>query len=758
METKRCPRCHKLLRADAQICGTCGHNFAQVTYVKRKARTRPHPTIAMSDSSHPPASPHGAGHYSGLHPEDQPYLSSFLVAVRPDPEGPRPLMLPEADEHTLPAPEENAPVTPPGLPVAHPQRQVKKTVKLMASSTPLPLPSPQRGTSTSSSSPATRRQGQPAPHPRPEAYRPAARRKSQAQTHIVPILLIAACILFLLATSLLAFLLLNGKPVTPTHHTVLTAPHLQLSATNVDLKTASQGGISHQSLALTNSGEQLIAWQANSDSSWLSVVPTNGTLGGNTTTSLIVSVNRGALAPGSYTGHLAFERQGTHSPLENLTVTMGVKASPVSLLLSVASLSYYGSTTQNPAGQTITIQNKGTRSLDWSAAAATVNHSSWLAVSPSQGSLKANASQSVNVSIQSRGLAPGTYQGMINFKGGANPQVTVTLTVAAPGNLSVSPSSLALSAVAGQQAINQGLVVQNSGDQPLNWTAVATTASGGNWLSVTPAQGYLVAHVAANITVNANAAALSAGTYQGTLSFSYNAGPPMQVAISLTVSPLPVPGLSIQPATLNFSTIKGTNPQPQSFLITNSGTAPLDWAISEDTNAAKYIPLASTHATLSPGKSTTISVQPNLSQAGAGTIAAVLTVYDSDKGSQVTSQQVAITITILDQAQISVSVNSMGFDQSSDITRSTELLVVTNSGSAALNWSLAQSGQSQAPWLSVDNDLGALGPSEAALVNITCDSSQLSPGTYTATLEVSDTDSGTAVQPQYITVTLTVSS
>ena len=232
----------------------------------------------------------------------------------------------------------------------------------------------------------------------------------------------------------------------------------------------------------------------------------------------------------------------------------------------------------------------------------------------------------------------------------------------------------------------------------------------------------------------------------------------MQVAVSFTVSPPPVPGLRIQPAALNFSSIMGTNPPPQSFLITDSGTAPLDWAISEDANGTKYIPLTSTHATLAPGKSTTITVQPNVSQAGAGTIAAVLTVYDSGKGSQVPNQQVTVTMTILNQAQINLSVNNMSFNQSSQITKSTELLIITNSGSAVLNWALVQSGQSQAPWLSVDNDNGPLGPSEASLVNVTCDSSQLSPGTYTATLEVRDTNSGTPVQPQYITVTLTVSS
>ena len=232
----------------------------------------------------------------------------------------------------------------------------------------------------------------------------------------------------------------------------------------------------------------------------------------------------------------------------------------------------------------------------------------------------------------------------------------------------------------------------------------------------------------------------------------------MQVAVSFTVSPVPVPGIGIQPTTLNFNTIMGKNPQPQSFLITNTGTASLNWAISEDANGTTYIPLASTHSTLAPGQSTTISVAPAVSKAGAGMIAAVLTILDSDKGSQVPQRQVAVTITILNQAQISNSVSHMSFDQSSQITKSTELLVITNTGSAVLNWALAQPGQSQAPWLSVDNNGASLGPSEAALVNVTCNSSQLSPGTYTATLEVSDTDSGTHVQPQDITVTLTVSS
>src|SRR5579885_1387152 len=71
METKRCAYCHKLQRADAHICSGCGHMF-----VRKQSRTF---SKDLSYPSLPPASPHRAGHYSGLHPEDQPYQSSKIV-------------------------------------------------------------------------------------------------------------------------------------------------------------------------------------------------------------------------------------------------------------------------------------------------------------------------------------------------------------------------------------------------------------------------------------------------------------------------------------------------------------------------------------------------------------------------------------------------------------------------------------------------------------------------------------------------------
>jgi len=94
MQTKRCANCHKLSRAEAVTCSRCGQSFAgnttrvstssavtapsgkRSTVVERPAHRTRRRTI-------PPASPHHAGHYSGLHPEDQPYQSAMLAVQRP---------------------------------------------------------------------------------------------------------------------------------------------------------------------------------------------------------------------------------------------------------------------------------------------------------------------------------------------------------------------------------------------------------------------------------------------------------------------------------------------------------------------------------------------------------------------------------------------------------------------------------------------------------------------------------------------------
>ncbi len=115
-----------------------------------------------------------------------------------------------------------------------------------------------------------------------------------------------------------------------------------------------------------------------------------------------------------------------------------------------------------------------------------------------------------------------------------------------------------------------------------------------------------------------------------------------------------------------------------------------------------------------------------------------------------------VNITVLDQPQISLSTTGLDFSNDSTLQSSSQLLVITNTGSSDLNWAITIPSDATG-WLSVDTSSGTLAPGESVVVDVTCDSSQLTTGSYTAALQVGDSDPGTPVTPQTVDITLTVS-
>ncbi len=835
MQTKRCANCHKMSRADAVTCSRCGQSYVKDTTrvptrsgesasgSKRSAVVE-RPMLHTRRRTIPPASPHRAGHYSGLHPEDQPYQSSMIAVQR----------LPERSSHpgALVQQDDLEPEVTysPGLP-----RDLSESPTL-----------PWRSETTARELKTNGRNGErrylPAPVP---AVTKAFREKPLLQRRYVPTLLTISCLIFLVASSLLAYAFINKKPaqesqvlsaipnqlrvndtftlagkgfglndpIAFTHdqhsdpildgngrplkaqaddtgvfsvqimvplnwtvgqHTIhaidsgkdqtlsvlanitveqssLAPPQLQLSNSKLDFGASIPGVVSKKDFILKNAGGRQLTWQAGSDQAWLTVSPNTGTFSGSGTTQVVV--NSGALAPQSYSGHITFIQRGSGNQPLTLIVTMTVKAAPpASLIITPVSLTYSGTPNQNPADQVITLQNTGGQPLDWSSSVVTGDGASWLSTSPAKGHLAAHTSKTITVSIQSQQLAPGSYQGTINFKGGTNPAVTVALSVAAPGNLIASPPSLSFASV-GQNPAAQSISLQNSGGGPLDWSVTVATVDGGHWLNPSPTSGHLEMNQAANVAININAAALTPQSYQGTLTFTYEGGLTKQVPVSLSVSIPPAPAIGLNQSSLNFTTMQGTNPAPLSFTISNTGNATLNWAITEDQNGATFAHLSATSGSLTPQKSASITVTPNAAQANVGTLTTNITVADSDAGSRVFRQKVTVNIVVQGKPQITLSASNMNFSQDNVITESSQLLDISNTGSKTLNWVT----QSSASWLSVDIPNGTLDPGKDLLINVHCNSSSLVPGTYTATFVVRDNDSGTAVTSQTLAVTLVVS-
>lgn len=528
----------------------------------------------------------------------------------------------------------------------------------------------------------------------------------------------------------------------------LAPPRLQLSSSSIDLGTNAPGVVAKKLFTLINAGGRRLTWQASSDQPWLTLTPTSGTFSGRSIVQVIT--DSGTLKPQSYAGHITFRQQGSSNKPLTLTVTMTVKpAPPASLVVSSTSLIYSGTPSQNPPAQTITLQNNSDQPLGWSSGIG--NSASWLSINPGSGQLAAHTSETVTVSVQSQQLAIGSYQGTITFKGGTNPQVAVSLNVLTAGNLIVSPPSLNFAST-GQNPASQTISLQNSGGEPLAWTVAAMTVDGANWLNATPSSGSLLPGQTMNVVISVSTAALSPHSYQGTLHFNYG-GSTSQVAVSLTESVPPSAAIGLNQNALNFSTLQGTNPASQSFTITDSGNATLNWIITEDQNGTTFAPTSSTSGSLAPNNSAVITVSPNVSQANTGTLTTNITIADSDGGTKVSSQKITVNIVIANQTSIALSTTGMTFTHDSLVTSSYQFLSITNTGSQTLNWVA----KSSATWLTASTDTGALAPGANIIINVSCNSSSLPPGTYSASIVISDNDTGTSIEPQTLTVNLVVS-
>ncbi len=98
-----------------------------------------------------------------------------------------------------------------------------------------------------------------------------------------------------------------------------------------------------------------------------------------------------------------------------------VSASSPTLAVSPPSFSFLALTGTNPAHQTLVISNSGTGSFSWTTTAP-----SWVTLTPNNGSTEPT---NVTVSVQSSGMANGTYNGEIVVNGGIAGTATIPVTL-----------------------------------------------------------------------------------------------------------------------------------------------------------------------------------------------------------------------------------------------------------------------------------------------------------------------------------------
>jgi len=207
---------------------------------------------------------------------------------------------------------------------------------------------------------------------------------------------------------------------------------------------------------------------------------------------------------------------------------------PPALQLSISNLSFGVDAPGVISDKIMSLMNSGGGQITWRLS----SDQSWLTASPGSGVFSGR--ESVHIIVNCSALAPASYTGHITFISNNNTSLTLTVTMgveATSSALAISPSTLSFPMVVGEQSVLKAIILTNSSNQPLNWSASVSTTEQGHWLSADPSSGTLGPGVEGYMNAGVNVQGLQPGSYQGTLTLSSGSGGAVQqVTILLTVS------------------------------------------------------------------------------------------------------------------------------------------------------------------------------------------------------------------------------
>lgn len=262
----------------------------------------------------------------------------------------------------------------------------------------------------------------------------------------------------------------------------------------------------------------------------------------------------------------------------------------------------------------------------------------WLTISPGSGSVK--DAQRVLIRVTALPIAKsGYYQATLTIRErttGETTTVPVALLVSSsPQQMKLGQTGLTFAASSQTDATpppSRVLPVLNTGIGRMDWTAAATTLSGGNWLTLTGASGSSTAGQAApNITVSARQAGLAPGAYFGlvTVRSTQADNSPQSAVVVLDVS---APGGSGSPVAspqgLLFTVAEGdTNAAAgQVIQLTNGTDRPSGFqaTIRYPNNRGSWLRINSTAGTIGAGMTIDLTAAAFAGDLAAGVFTATL--------------------------------------------------------------------------------------------------------------------------------------
>ncbi|HOX05006.1 MAG TPA: Ig-like domain-containing protein, partial [Planctomycetota bacterium] len=398
----------------------------------------------------------------------------------------------------------------------------------------------------------------------------------------------------------------NG-PLTIAVTLTVAGPHLMLSTATLSPTCTQGANAADQAFTVRNSGGATLNYTISDDVAWLACDPISGDSTGEVD-SITVHYDAGALAPGTYNAVITVTSADADNSPRTIAVTLTVTTPH--MVLNKTTLSQSCLQGADATAQTFTVRNSSPGTMNYTVS----DDAGWLACTPDSGD-SAGEADTITVSYDTDALAPGTYNATITVAAASadnSPQtIAVTLTVVGP-HLVLNKTTLDPTCLVGANPAATTFTVCNFGGGTMAYTISDDVA----WLACDPTSGDSAGETD-TIAVTYDASALTAGTYEATITVTAPDADnsPRLIAVTLTVAQPPAIGLA--PAALSYTATVGLNPASQAVSVTNSGGTTLAWTASGNKPWLQVSPTWGTTTT----ETDTLTVSAVVSQGEAWTTA-----------------------------------------------------------------------------------------------------------------------------------------
>ena len=412
------------------------------------------------------------------------------------------------------------------------------------------------------------------------------------------------------------------------------------------------------------------AWTAATDQAWLTVSPSSGT----GKTAMSVTVNPASMTAGNLTGHVTLT-DTSNSTTATVTVNVTAKAAvppnfQMGPFLNVPGVLTF--VTENPskapAPKIFYGRNLGGGGALSFTLTGTVNSptgGNWLSFSPSKNTTPGETTVTVNPT----GLQPGDYSATISGTakapagstgGSLTSQAQVYLKVLPGPAITIDKKFLRFTSstkVTPPQPSPASQTVTFATDSTTGYpfTAAATTAAGGSWLSVSPASGTATSGGTISVSVSPTViAGLSPGFYTGDVTLTFGGNAPVKtrvIGVALRIyAPADPPQLQVSPGGLSFVAAQGgANPAAKSLKVRaeSAGSTGLNYTVAAAVSSPSGGNWLSVGATSGTATSTAASIPVSVNTTGLtkGTYQGTITFTpDQTTNAQVLIVNVNLTI------------------------------------------------------------------------------------------------------------------